>query len=138
VQIDHERRQFVAPKLLAKHYMATPIYTVDLEHILGQVDSNRLNRHGKAPLFRSWSALPLWHISTYSGGGVHPIDSLRSSKSGQLVRRFPARPDADLNNQRRLELGHIPHQSRQVSADFHQFIVRYFEHQFVVNLQNEA
>ncbi len=55
-----------------------------------------------------------------------------------LMRRLPVRPDADLDDQRHLELCHVTHQPGQVGADFDQFIVRHLKYQFVMDLQDEA
>ena len=54
------------------------------------------------------------------------------------MRRLPIRPDPDLDDQRYLECRYITHQSRQVGADFHQFGIRHFQHQFIVHLQDET
>jgi len=51
---------------------------------------------------------------------------------------FPVRPDADLDDQRRLQCRDISHQPRQVGADFDELVVGSFQHQFVMHLQDEA
>ena len=37
-----------------------------------------------------------------------------------------------------LSCRHMTHQPGQVGADFHQFGIRHFQHQFVMHLQDEA
>lgn len=54
------------------------------------------------------------------------------------VGRLPVGTDPDLYYQRHLECSHVTHQPGQVGADFHQFGVRYFEHELVMDLQHQA
>lgn len=48
-QVGKERRQCRARYLLAQHHLPVLIGSVDLKHILGQIQPNRRNVHGDAP-----------------------------------------------------------------------------------------
>jgi hypothetical protein len=50
------------------------IDTVNLEHTLCQINTNRRNLHDGCPTRLKWlMTLPLWDIDAVAGGGVHPI-----------------------------------------------------------------
>ena len=56
----------------------------------------------------------------------------------RLVRLFPIRPHTRFHQQRYIESGNAAHELRQFSFYNINFIIRYFQHQFIVHLQQQA
>ena len=55
----------------------------------------------------------------------------------RLVRLIPVGADADFDDERYAQFGDLRHQRRQFDAHAHEFVVRHFEHQFVVHLHDQ-
>jgi len=94
-QVGEEHCDLVSSQLLAQHGLAVLVHAVDLEHVLGQIDTNCRNLHGGRPFRFEWSiTLPLWHIDAVIGSG-RPSHWVRTPS-------FTAQPP----HLRRLAFGH--------------------------------
>src|SRR5262245_66501509 len=75
-EIREEARHLRALKLLPEQHLAPLVHTVDLKHVLCQVDAYRFNLHvGRPPSVSGEYPSPLWHIDAARSRGVHSIDS---------------------------------------------------------------
>jgi hypothetical protein len=95
--------------------------------------------------FRQLLLIPVACAAILGGAyAVLPDDSIVVTKinegfSTSSVRCFPVRPDADLDDQRHLQFihCHLPISRGRWVRISHQFVVRHFQHQFVMHLQHE-
>src|ERR1700712_2929527 len=53
--------------------LAVLVDSVDLEHVLRQVDANSRKPHGGRPSVRVVVNVTTWHVDAAIGGGVHPV-----------------------------------------------------------------
>src|SRR5262245_37283054 len=73
-EIREEARHLRALKLLPEQHLAPLVHTVDLKHVLCQVDAYRFNLHvGRPPSVSGEYPSPLWHIDAVGAGASIPL-----------------------------------------------------------------
>lgn len=84
-----------ALELLSQHNLSMLIYRENLKHTICQIGASCRNLHDDAFLGSSGcSILPLWHIDTVAGGGVHP-NALRRYRGRAPQDEGAGTPSAD-------------------------------------------
>src|SRR4029077_13786712 len=87
--LSQQTEQLAPRHSLAKRCSPVAGHTVKLEYSLCQVDSNdRSLLHGCLLLWLVMQPSPAWHTSMPSGGGIHPIMTLRNRcETKPLIKR---------------------------------------------------